>query len=160
MKNEFQQILNKKLGVVENASRKTVSITPPKNSFLSADLLLSLKPKVISLNSEHPYAAFHNHREPVALSKEKTEAINKTEAIGTFVNNEVVRSAKIFFASIESPIPQQMSLEDLKRLFRLKAKDLHPDMQNGNPENFRLLKESYEALKSNWKKLEELAPAA
>ena len=160
MKNEFQEILKQKLQAVDKPAQKPVSFVQTNPSHLSLELVTRLNPMNICVKPKKAY--WNSSSEQQAMDKEKTYAQTNTKApeempteiLGEFFNNESVRTAKIFFASVGHPINSPMSLESLKRVYRKLAKKLHPDMKDGKVEEFRLLKESYEILKKNWHSVE------
>lgn len=166
MKNEFQEILKQKLQAVDKPAQKTVSFVQSNPSQLSTELLTNLNPLHLSIQPKRAYwqdaSKKQNTETKFAYAQTKLvkEESLSLEILGEFFNNESVRTAKIFFASVGDPIPQKISLEALKRSFRKLAKKLHPDMLGGQVEDFRFLKESYEILKNNWHSLEEKQEAA
>lgn len=54
-------------------------------------------------------------------------------------------------------IPENASLEEIKKAYKLLAKKYHPDVNNGNCDQFRLINESYKNLLSSYesKKIKE-----
>jgi DnaJ-class molecular chaperone len=45
-------------------------------------------------------------------------------------------------------VPYDATFSEIKEAFRKKVKDLHPDKEKGNAEQFKIVKEAYEILKN------------
>lgn len=158
MNKNFQDILNEKIGKQERRV-KPLSGAPIQEESISYNLLFHLNNSLnIKLYKTNPSYSF-NEAKPVTKAEPITpiKPVEKVETYGYFVSFDGKAEAKLFFASHNESISENLSIESLKKSFRKLALKLHPDTTGGDAEAFISLRLHYKALEQAWRPYKEAA---
>lgn len=162
MEKNFQDILNEKIGKQESKLHQH-SASLNSESSLCYSLLFHLHNNLnISVAKVSQYSVKKDEKERVSFKEEKPvhshlqEEVS-TEIFGFFPSTQSIVEAKLFFNYHGQKIPEECSMENLKRKFRTLAKRLHPDMSTGSNQDFIQLRKHFKSLEKAWQPYLEAA---